>query len=106
MITKTIRAESMMAALETVQKDLGPEALIVSVRQVPGGPIWQVWKNPVIEVVAVQMDENERKVGPAAAQVETGRSAQSLPLERPLRDSDRGEEKQTRTWAGWYTQIL
>jgi flagellar biosynthesis protein FlhF len=88
MITKTIRAESMMVALETVQKDLGPEALIVSVRQVPGGPIWQVWKNPVIEVVAVQMDENEKKAAPSAAQVEAGQSNQAIPL-----------EKQTKTWS-------
>jgi flagellar biosynthesis protein FlhF len=88
MITKTIRAETMMIALETVQKDLGPEALIVSVRQVPGGPIWQVWKNPVIEVVAVQMDENEKKSGAAMPQAASGKSAAAaLP------------DKHTKSWA-------
>lgn len=42
----------MQKALEIVQKELGPEAMVVSVRQIPGGQIWQVWKSPNIEIVA------------------------------------------------------
>lgn len=48
-----------MAALETVQRELGPEAVIVSVREVMDAPAWQVWKStskwkhPGVEVVAM-----------------------------------------------------
>jgi flagellar biosynthesis protein FlhF len=52
MKTVTFQAENMQSALEIVQKELGPEALVVSVRQIPGGPLWQVWKKPNIEIVA------------------------------------------------------
>ena len=51
----------MLAALQRVQEDLGPEALIISVRQVPAGPAWQVWRKPMVEVVATQFDKNEAK---------------------------------------------
>jgi flagellar biosynthesis protein FlhF len=52
MKTETFQAENMEKALSLVQKELGDEALVLSVRQVPGGPLWQVWKQPNIEVVA------------------------------------------------------
>lgn len=54
MLTKTYRAPNMLAALESVQRELGPEALIISVRQVPSGAAWEVWKKPAVEVVAMQ----------------------------------------------------
>lgn len=50
---RKFRAANMADALNTIQAELGPEALIVSVRQVPDGPAWQVWRKPVIEVVAM-----------------------------------------------------
>jgi flagellar biosynthesis protein FlhF len=53
MIAKTFLAENMLEALESIQKELGSEALIVSVRNVPAGPSWQVWKKPGVEVVAM-----------------------------------------------------
>jgi flagellar biosynthesis protein FlhF len=53
MHTKTYRAANMLTALEEIQTELGPEALIVSVRQVPGGAAWEVWKKPGVEVVAM-----------------------------------------------------
>jgi flagellar biosynthesis protein FlhF len=53
MITRTFRAETMPAALEAVQRDLGADALILSARHVLGGPAWQVWRQPVVEVVAM-----------------------------------------------------
>ena len=52
MKTETFQAENMQKALSLVQKELGDEALVISVRQVPGGPLWQVWKQPNIEIVA------------------------------------------------------
>ena len=60
MITKTIRGDTILAALEKVQQELGPEALIVSVREVPGGSAWNVFAKPQIEVVGVRMEKGEQ----------------------------------------------
>ncbi|NOH12111.1 MAG: hypothetical protein HND51_10730 [Chloroflexi bacterium] len=51
--THSFQAENMLAALEKVRMELGPEAIIVSTRKVASGPAWQVWKKPVVEVVAM-----------------------------------------------------
>jgi flagellar biosynthesis GTPase FlhF len=59
MITRTIRAENMLTALEVIKKELGPDALVVSVRQIMSGPSWQVWRKPLVEVVAVRLVEGE-----------------------------------------------
>ena len=59
MITHTVRADNMIQALESVKREMGPDALVVSVRQVMGGPLWQVWRKPQVEVVAVRLEENE-----------------------------------------------
>ncbi|PWH18088.1 MAG: hypothetical protein DDG59_06910 [Anaerolineae bacterium] len=50
---KTFTAPSSQEALELVQNEFGPEAIILSVRQVPGGPAWEVWKQPLVEVLAM-----------------------------------------------------
>jgi flagellar biosynthesis protein FlhF len=50
---RTFRATSTQLALEQVQNELGSEAIILSVRQVPAGPAWQTWKRPEVEVLAV-----------------------------------------------------
>ncbi|MFZ5808657.1 MAG: hypothetical protein ACOY16_05185 [Chloroflexota bacterium] len=50
---KTFRAPSTQAALELVQNELGPEAVILSVRQVPGGAAWEAWKRPEVEILAL-----------------------------------------------------
>lgn len=63
----------MMAALETVQRELGPEAVIVSVREVMDAPAWQVWKHPGVEVVAMG---NAPEIG-VRSQVSGVRSASS-----------------------------
>jgi flagellar biosynthesis protein FlhF len=55
-VPQTFRAADMPAALEEIQRVLGPEALIVSVRQAPAGAAWQVWKKPGVEVVAMGMN--------------------------------------------------
>ena len=51
MATQTFRAPDVMTALEEVQRQLGPEAIIVSVQQVQAGPSWQVWRKPEVEVI-------------------------------------------------------
>jgi flagellar biosynthesis protein FlhF len=50
---RTFRAASTQLALEQVQNELGSDAIILSVRQVPVGPAWQTWKRPAVEVLAV-----------------------------------------------------
>ena len=50
---KTFTASTTQEALELVQNEFGPEAVILSVRQVPGGPAWEVWKQPLVEVLAM-----------------------------------------------------
>jgi flagellar biosynthesis protein FlhF len=52
MVTKTFRAENMMLALQAIQAELGPDALVLSMREIPVGSVWQVWKKPGVEVVA------------------------------------------------------
>jgi flagellar biosynthesis protein FlhF len=56
MATKTYQAESMLQALQMVQKEFGPEAIILSVREYqPSGPL-QLWRKPGIELVAMSPD--------------------------------------------------
>ncbi len=50
---KTYRAPNTQTALELVQNELGPEAVILSVKQVPGGAVWETWKKPEVEVLAI-----------------------------------------------------
>lgn len=50
---KTFTAPTTQEALELVQNEFGPEAVILSVRQVHGGPAWEVWKHPLVEVLAM-----------------------------------------------------
>ena len=52
MSTKTFRAPNMMAALQEVQRDMGPNAIVLSMREIPSGPAWQVWSKPGVEIVA------------------------------------------------------
>jgi flagellar biosynthesis protein FlhF len=53
MTPETFRAPTVSDAMEAVQRKLGPGALIVSVRQVTDGPVWQVWRSPQYEVIAM-----------------------------------------------------
>lgn len=57
---RTFRAPDMMAALEKVQGQLGPDALVLSVREVFDESIWKVWKRPGVEVLAAR---NEGETG-------------------------------------------
>lgn len=60
MLTKTFRAKNMLMALQSVQTELGSDALILSMREVPSGPIWAAWKKPGIEVIASKPDKNHK----------------------------------------------
>jgi flagellar biosynthesis protein FlhF len=65
--SKTFRAANVTEALEEVQKTLGPEALIVSVRQVPAGMPWQVWRAPQVEVLAIPPVRKPEEAAPPAS---------------------------------------
>jgi Flagellar GTP-binding protein len=52
MVTKTFKADSALETLQLVQEDLGANAIVVSMREVPGGPSWNPWKKSAVEIVA------------------------------------------------------
>lgn len=52
MVTKTFKADSALETLQLVQQDLGANAIVVSMREVPGGPSWNPWKKSAVEIVA------------------------------------------------------
>jgi len=53
MATRTFKADTMLSAFQDIQRELGPEAIVVSVRKIPAGAPWQVWREPYVEVVAM-----------------------------------------------------
>ncbi|MBI5715785.1 MAG: flagellar biosynthesis protein FlhF, partial [Chloroflexi bacterium] len=53
MFTKTFRAASMSEVLAKVQTDLGPDALVLASHKVMDAPVWQVWREPEVEVLAM-----------------------------------------------------
>jgi flagellar biosynthesis protein FlhF len=85
MITKTYRADSMIQALQTIKKEMGEEALVVSVRQVLPGSPWQVWRKPMVEVIAVQMEAGEEY----DKNREKNLDLQSVEVERPAAELNR-----------------
>ncbi|MGB9673627.1 MAG: hypothetical protein ACPL3P_05775 [Anaerolineales bacterium] len=59
---KVFRASNTQAALEMVQNELGPEAMILSVKQIPGGAIWETWKKPEVEVLALPAENPQSQL--------------------------------------------
>jgi flagellar biosynthesis protein FlhF len=51
MDTKTYKGKTMLEALELVQKEMGPDAVVLSVREV-AGPAWNLRKQSTVEVRA------------------------------------------------------
>src|SRR5512133_535751 len=54
MVTKTFRAANMLSALQDVQREFGPDAIVLSMRELPPGAAWQVWRRAGCEVVAMR----------------------------------------------------
>ncbi len=52
MVTKTFKSETMIQTLQLVQAELGASAIVVSMRDVPLGPMWNPWQKAGVEVVA------------------------------------------------------
>ncbi|NMB53343.1 MAG: hypothetical protein GYA15_01465 [Leptolinea sp.] len=78
MISRTFRAETMILALEEVKKELGTDALVVSARQIPGGQPWQVWRKPLVEIVAVRLEPGED----ASVVIQTGEKQKSVSTDK------------------------
>ncbi|MCX6064884.1 MAG: hypothetical protein NT121_03915 [Chloroflexi bacterium] len=56
MVTKTFKADSMLQTLQLVQAELGADAIVVSMREVPLGPSWNPWNKTTVEIVAASSD--------------------------------------------------
>jgi flagellar biosynthesis protein FlhF len=63
MVTKTFKADSALQTLQLVQAELGANAIVVSMREVPNGPAWNPWKSSSVEVVA-SLPEQETRPAP------------------------------------------
>lgn len=80
---RTFRAPSTQEAFDLIQKELGPEALIVSVRQVPAATPWQAWKRPEVEVVAIANQADESEKSPVSlGQVPRARGESQIPVDK------------------------
>jgi flagellar biosynthesis protein FlhF len=53
-ITKTFQAENVLLALEKAKMELGSDAIVISMREIPGGPAWQIWRRPGVEILATR----------------------------------------------------
>jgi len=58
MNTETFRAPDMMAALENIQQKLGPDAMVLLVREIFDESCWKIWKKPGVEVLASTKEAN------------------------------------------------
>ncbi len=70
MNTKTFKADSTIQTLQLVQNELGSDAIVVSMREVPVGPLWNPWKKSAVEVVAASLAEASGIQKPAPAQMD------------------------------------
>ncbi len=82
----------MAEVADTVRREMGKDAIIVSVRQVPLGPVWKVWHSPGVEVIAVAKGSskdtrpNERKSNrdsPANPPAPVEKTGQPKPAPQP-----------------------
>jgi flagellar biosynthesis protein FlhF len=74
-VTKTFRAENVLLALEKAKTELGSDAIVVSMHSVPAGPAWQIWRHPMVEIIATRSISSSQ---PAEEALET-----SIPLPEP-----------------------
>jgi len=70
MVTKTFKSDSTFQTLQLVQNELGADAIVVSMREVPQGPLWNPWKKSAVEVVAAAKPREESRPAPKQSMVE------------------------------------
>jgi flagellar biosynthesis protein FlhF len=82
MTLRTFRANTMSEALEKVQAELGPDALVISARSVPGGSAWQVWRQPEVEIVATLPETKPSQPAPVVQTPRTAPKVEAAPEEK------------------------
>lgn len=85
MNTETFRAPDMMAALENIQRKLGSDAVVLSVREVFDESCWKVWKKPGVEVKA---GIRERSSDKPSLPLIPEKPAQDDPIETPAQSQE------------------
>jgi len=81
MLTKTYKAETMLEALQMVQAEMGPDAIVLSARESSESAAWGLFKRPGVEVVAAPSGPlnavlNKNQTAAAAPAVAAGVSLQ------------------------------
>jgi flagellar biosynthesis protein FlhF len=90
MVTKTYKAESALETLQLVQAELGANAIVVSMREIPNGPAWNPWKSSAVEIVAaspespVSQSPAVERQPQAPAQIKTSPSPVMRPSENKI----------------------
>jgi flagellar biosynthesis protein FlhF len=83
MLTKTFKAESTIKTLQLVQQELGADAIVISMREVPLGPAWNPWKKASVEIVAASSTaltpETQKTSQPAAPVPENKNEPEVMP---------------------------
>ncbi len=108
MATRTFKADTMLAAFQDIQRELGPEAIVVSVRKIAGGSPWQVWKQPYVEVVAMTAPSTRNAAEqPSTAETsKPGAKTDGILIRRvdPKAEQQKAAVKRTPAWADVKTQ--
>jgi len=84
---QTFRGKSMAEVVEVVKREMGNDAVIVSVRQVPLGPVWKVWQSPGVEVIAIAKGSNKD------TRTNDRKSNRDSPPKPPVQTEKKSEEK-------------
>ena len=82
--TKTFRAPTMMEALQQVQHEFGADALVLSMRKVTDGHSWQLWKNPMVEIIAMKRAESPKTAPPGVKGISTAAYRSSIQATEPV----------------------
>ncbi len=85
MNTKTFRAPNMLTALQDIQREFGPDALVLSMRELPPGPAWQVWRKAGCEVIAMRQPGKSAAAAPVPV-APTAQVAEPTPFAPPAFD--------------------
>jgi len=93
MVTKTYHGQNMLAALKEVQQELGPDAVVLSMRQVLPGPAWQVWRKPGYEIVAAQPTIENKAISSSKPQNKTNDLRSIHPYEPKAIQTAKGHKK-------------
>ncbi len=80
METRKYQCETMLEALQRIQAELGPDAIVLSAREIPMGPVWNVWRKKGVEVVAAPPLES-KAVQPRGPKTVLRRSADGAQIE-------------------------